>query len=153
MDPINLPAIQPCVCPAQHLKVHFQNRPVQAPTDLPWAPALHIALAHRQLDTAALLVDWGADRATGQHGTHGITALMVASANALLPFLDHLLDSDQAFRHSSHFHPATINWEDSFSISMKDYTMAVGNVPERRMLSRRLAALEARFSGNPSCRY
>ncbi|EFQ36087.1 uncharacterized protein GLRG_11231 [Colletotrichum graminicola M1.001] len=135
MDPINLPAIQPCVCPAQHLKVHFQNRPVQAPTDLPWAPALHIALAHRQLDTAALLVDWGADRATGQHGTHGITALMVASANALLPFLDHLLDSDQAFRHSSHFHPATINWEDSFSISMKDYTMAVLWEPELSVLN------------------
>ncbi|KAK1957457.1 hypothetical protein LY78DRAFT_592325 [Colletotrichum sublineola] len=143
MHPVNLPAIQPCVCPSHHLKVHFRDRPVQAPTDLPWASALHIALAHSQLDAAKLLVDTGADWATGQYGTKGISALMIATANALFPFLDYLID---AYHQPCFQSPSAIHWEDGFSIHIKDYALAVGSVPERRMVTRRLAALEARFS-------
>ncbi|KAL0929332.1 uncharacterized protein CTRU02_215688 [Colletotrichum truncatum] len=143
MKPVDIPAIQPCLCPSRHLKVHLDADTVVSPKDLPWATALHIALAHSHLETASLLVERGANWTSEPFGARGVTALMIICANDLIRFLDYLLEWAARPGVQQHWNPR--NW-DINGHGYSDYLAAVGNGPTRRLLERRLKALEKRLT-------
>ncbi|KAI8179131.1 hypothetical protein K4K53_001443 [Colletotrichum sp. SAR 10_77] len=139
MKPVDIPAIQPCVCRSRHLEAFL----AADPDDLPWATALHIALAHNQVATAKLLVERGANWATEPYGARGITALRIVCANESIQFLDYLLDwvSNSHAREDS---PPRV--QDHNGLDVSDYLSVVAHGPKRRLLERRLKALEKRLS-------
>lgn len=143
MKPVDIPAIQPCVCPSRHLKAHLAADPLTNPEDLPWATALHIALAHSHIDTARLLVERGANWATEPYGARGVTALMIICANGLIQSLDYLLEWAGRSGARKHWAPRIRDYNGR---GFPDYLSAVGSGPTRRLLERRLRALEKSFS-------
>ncbi|KAI8308488.1 hypothetical protein K4K61_002591 [Colletotrichum sp. SAR11_59] len=143
MKPVDIPAIQPCVCRSRHLAAYLAADTLTDPDDLPWATALHIALAHGHLATARLLVERGANWATEPYGARGITALRIVCANELIQFLDYLLDWVSNSHAREFWHPQV---RDHNGLDFSDYLSLVGHGPKRRLLERRLKALEKRLS-------
>ncbi|KAI8153345.1 hypothetical protein K4K49_010300 [Colletotrichum sp. SAR 10_70] len=143
MKPVDIPAIQPCVCRSSHLKAFLAAGTLADPDDLPWATALHIALAHGHLATARLLVERGANWATEPYGARGITALRIVCANELIQFLDYLLDWVSNSHAREFSHPQV---RDHNGLDVSDYLSVVAHGPKRRLLERRLKALEKRLS-------
>ncbi|KAF3798550.1 hypothetical protein GCG54_00015254 [Colletotrichum gloeosporioides] len=143
MKPIDIPAIQPCVCRSSHLKAFLAAGTLTDPDDLPWASALHIALAHNQVATAKLLVERGANWATEPYGARGITALRIVCANESIQFLDYLLDWTSSSHAREHSPPQV---QDHNGLDVSDYLSVVAHGPKRRLLERRLKALEKRLS-------
>ncbi|KAI8295371.1 hypothetical protein K4K59_004593 [Colletotrichum sp. SAR11_240] len=143
MKPVDIPAIQPCVCRSRHLTAYLAADTLTDPDDLPWATALHIALAHGHLATARLLVERGANWATEPYGAQGITALRIVCANESIQFLDYLLDWTSNSDAREHLPPQV---RDHNGLDFSDYLSVVGHGPKRRLLERRLKALEKRLS-------
>ncbi|KAI8271347.1 hypothetical protein K4K56_003466 [Colletotrichum sp. SAR 10_98] len=141
MKPVDIPAIQPCVCRSRHLEAFL----AADPDDLPWATALHIALAHNQVATAKVLVERGANWATEPYGARGITALKIICANELIQFLDYLLEWVTNSHAREFSHPQV---RDHNGLDFSDYLSVVAHGPKRRLLERRLKALEKRLSGH-----
>lgn len=142
MKPVDIPAIQPCVCRSRHLAAYLAVDTLTDPADLPWATALHITLAHSHLETARLLVERGANWATEPYGARGITALMIICANELIQFLDYLLDWTGLSDARERLPPRD---RDHYGRSISHYLLVVGHGPKRRLLERRLKALEKRL--------
>ncbi|KAI8253981.1 hypothetical protein K4K58_006854 [Colletotrichum sp. SAR11_239] len=143
MKPVDIPAIQPCVCRSSHLKAFLAAGTLTDPDDLPWASALHIALAHNQVATAKLLVERGANWATEPYGARGITALRIVCANESIQFLDYLLDWTSNSRAQEYSPPQV---QDHNGLDFSDYLSLIGHGPKRRLLERRLKTLEKRLS-------
>ncbi|WYZ36453.1 hypothetical protein EsH8_XV_000006 [Colletotrichum jinshuiense] len=61
-----------------------------APDGCPASTPLHIALCHGHIETAKFLITQGANWSHSVPGSHGVTGLMIISANGLVPLLDWL---------------------------------------------------------------
>ncbi|KAK1991946.1 hypothetical protein LX36DRAFT_321469 [Colletotrichum falcatum] len=151
MKPVDIPIVPPCLCPSRHADA-YSAAALDVPHDdgSPWVTALHMALAHNQIDTARLLVERGANWATAPFGTRGVTALMVACANGIVPFLDYLIEraSSSSFREARQ--PLAPRPRDFNGRGYSHYLSAAGGGATTRRLERRLEALETRIYADGS---